>query len=359
MAAVVAIIVIVILLVTGVIGGKKSDTTQQTANLPQATAVPAQNVSSGNVTSNADLSAQLGAEDNELAGLRIDQQVKISDLSINNNLPDEWLNVLLLGADARDLTESCRTDTMMICSISKKTGQVKLTSIARDTAIKFDNIGSYNGTYRINAANFFGGPELAMQTVNEALQMNIQHYVLVNFYGFEYIVEKLGGVDITITQAEMEEINTWQRKQYGVEEKYGYDMSGLEKVLLETYGENTHLNGRQCLAYCRIRKLDSDFSRTERQRNVLSKLKEKLVGMGVMDITSMVVNLQQYFSTNLDINTIVTTAASVLSSNNFSVGQFRVPVNGSYVQETRNEQSMLYDSDWAKNSLELYNFIYE
>ena len=294
-----------------------------------------------------------------MQGLTEEQQVQVEDLSVTQGLPSEWFNVLLLGADARNLEESCRTDTMMICSLNIQTGEVKLTSVARDTAILFENIGQYNGTYRINSANFFGGPELAMKVINEHLDMNIEYYVLVNFYGFEYIVEKLGGVDITITQAEMDEINIWQKKQYGVEEKYGYDMSGLEKELLETYGENTHLNGRQTLAYCRIRKLDSDFSRTERQRTVLTKLKEKLMGKSAMEIVTLAGSLQQYFATNLTIDQIVSVATTVLSSEHLSVEQFRLPVNDTYKQETRNEQSMLYDCDWEKNALELYNFIYE
>ena len=129
--------------------------------------------------------------------------------------------------------------------------------------------------------------------------------------------------------------------------------------MLETYGENTHLNGRQTLAYCRIRKLDSDFSRTERQRTVLTKLKEKLMGKSAMEIVTLAGSLQQYFATNLTIDQIVSVATTVLSSEHLSVEQFRLPVNDTYKQETRNEQSMLYDCDWEKNALELYNFIYE
>ena len=359
-------LVVLVLVVVGIValitmlGGKDDG-----KNVPVS---GTQNTFSGlqDVTSSANgeqtygtLAQWLGDEGSDLQGLTEEQQVQVEDLSVTQGLPSEWFNVLLLGADARNLEESCRTDTMMICSLNIQTGEVKLTSVARDTAILFENIGQYNGTYRINSANFFGGPELAMKVINEHLDMNIEYYVLVNFYGFEYIVEKLGGVDITITQAEMDEINIWQKKQYGVEEKYGYDMSGLEKELLETYGENTHLNGRQTLAYCRIRKLDSDFSRTERQRTVLTKLKEKLMGKSAMEIVTLAGSLQQYFATNLTIDQIVSVATTVLSSEHLSVEQFRLPVNDTYKQETRNEQSMLYDCDWEKNALELYNFIYE
>ena len=106
------------------------------------------------------------------------------------------MNILLLGSDARTENESCRTDTMIICSINTRSGEVKLTSILRDVAVEFNNIGQYNGTYRLNAANYFGGPQLGMKTINECFGMNIQYYAMVDFTSFAIIAEKLGGVDI-------------------------------------------------------------------------------------------------------------------------------------------------------------------
>ena len=91
----------------------------------------------------------------------------------------------------------------------------------------------------------------------------------------------------------------------------------------------------------------------------MTKLKEKLMGKSAMEIVTLAGSLQQYFATNLTIDQIVSVATTVLSSEHLSVEQFRLPVNDTYKQETRNEQSMLYDCDWEKNALELYNFIYE
>ena len=153
------------------------------------------------------LSALLGDEDAALDPLPEDQRVQVDDLSINTTLPEEWLNILLMGSDERTLSESSRTDTMIICSINQSTKEVKLTSIMRDTAVKYDDLGEHNGTYRINAANYFGGPEFAMKTVNECFGMNIQYYAMVNFFGFQRIAEALGGIDVDISEAEMNEIN--------------------------------------------------------------------------------------------------------------------------------------------------------
>ena len=134
----------------------------------------------------------------------------------------------------------------------------------RDIAVDYDDLGAHNGTYRLNAANYFGGPELAMKTINELLGLNIQNYVLVNFTGFTQIVEALGGIEMDITEAERDQINLNAMSQYSIAQAYGWDESNLEStnVILEQYGENVHLNGRQALAYARIRKIDSDWERT-------------------------------------------------------------------------------------------------
>ena len=308
----------------------------------------------------ADISQLLGSEDAVITGLSQDQMIKVENLSITPGLDESWMNILLLGSDARTENESCRTDTMIICSINTRSGEVKLTSILRDVAVEFDDIGQYNGTYRLNAANYFGGPQLAMKTINECFGMNIQYYAMVDFTSFAIIAEKLGGVELTISQEEMEQINLNAKKQAKQAWKAGIDETELAatNVLLETYGENTHLNGRQALAYARIRKIDSDISRAERQRKVLVALMEKVKTRNAQDIMSMAISMFGYIESNLSVDQIISVATSVITSNLAEVDQFRLPVNDSFVQETRREQSMLYDCDWNLNTQQLYSFIY-
>ena len=305
------------------------------------------------------LAEQLASEDYQMTALSEEQMAKVDDLSINTNLPSEWMNVLLLGTDERTLTASARTDSMMICSINTTTGDVKLTSIMRDLAIDYDDIGQYNGTYRINAANYFGGPELAMKTVNEHFGMNIQYYVMVNFFGFQEIAERLGGIEIDITEAEMEQINKLVYQQAKIAYYAGVYETGQEQDLLETYGENVHLNGWQTLAYARIRKIDNDYMRSERQRLVLTKLLDKLKLMNPVDLLGVAQSMMDQVKTNMEFNDIVNTAMTVMSKNVDSVETFRLPVTGTYKEERRNEQDMLYDCDWNSNTTQLYNFIYE
>ena len=306
------------------------------------------------------LAAMLGNAETTIEGLSKDQMTVVEDLSVNSTLPEEWMNVLFLGSDERTLTESARTDSMMICSINTTTGEVKLTSIMRDLAVYYDEIGEYSGTYRINAANFFGGEELAMRVVNECFNLNVEHYVRVNFYGFQQIAQQLGGVEMDITKEEMDEINYRIVEQAYVAYKAGIDESALPNEYLETYGEKTHLDGRQTLAYARIRKLDGgDYARSERQRKVLVALMNKLQGADAATLLGVANAALPHITTNLSPDQILSIALKVLQSGLSDVESMRLPINNSYVQETRDGQDMLYDCDWAKNSSELYYFIYK
>lgn len=132
-----------------------------------------------------------------------EEMVQVDDLSVTAGLDSSWRNILLLGQDSRTTGKSERTDTMVIASINANTGEIKLTSLMRDMYVEIPE----RGTQKINTANYYGGPELAMKTVNENFKLNISEYVIVNFVNFPYIIEKLGGVYEDITEEEMEGIN--------------------------------------------------------------------------------------------------------------------------------------------------------
>lgn len=332
---------------------------EETAQTDDAAASSSAAISaSADAVSQSSLAALLADESADISSLSEAGMVHVSDLSVNTSLPENWMNVLLLGTDERTLNETSRTDTMIICSINTSTGEVKLTSLMRDTAVEYNDLEESNGTYRISAAHFFGGPEYAMKTVNRLLDMNIEHYVSVNFFGFQNIAQALGGIEVNITEAEMQAINKNAVNQAKIAYAAGIDEPTQINEYLETYGPDTHLNGRQTLAYARIRSVDSDFSRAERQRTVLIKLMEKLKGRNILEILSLLNTLSNEVKTNMDVNDIASIAYTVLNSGLSNVDTLRLPVNGSYVEERRNNDAMLYDCDWTTNSRELYNFIY-
>lgn len=304
------------------------------------------------------LAERLADEDAEVEGLSDDQLAQVTNLSINQNLPSDWMNILLLGTDERTMKESARTDTMIICSINKVTGEVKLSSLMRDLNVRLDNIGKNSGDYRLNAAHYFGGAKLAMKTINECFGLNIQYYVRVNFFGFRKIAQALGGIDITITEAEMKEINKRIREQYRFAKRAGIDESDQKYAFLEQAGD-VHLDGAQTLAYARIRKTDNDYERTRRQRTVLNELLKKVKKLNILEFTSLAIANMDQVKTNMEINDILNIAGIVMSNGMGDIESMRLPVNGTYKEEKRNNDSRLWDCDWQANELALYNFIYE
>ncbi len=285
--------------------------------------------------------------------------IKVDDLHITEGLDSNWLNVLLLGSDQRKASEPYRTDTMMICSINRSTGEVKLTSIMRDTAMYMGEFGNQSGLYRMNVACYAGGPEYLMQFLNDNLNLNISSYVMVDFTSFSTIAEQLGGIEIDVSQAEMEEINFNLHRQAKVAYESGMTEEEIYAtyVYLEEYGEGVHLNGPQVLGYARIRKLDTDSLRTERQRKVLIAMLDKLRTRTPQEIMTLAMSLGGYVTTNMSIDDIITVALVVVNSD-LEVEQLRLPVSGSYVQETRDGEAMLYDTNWDMNAAAVHEFVY-
>ena len=193
----------------------------------------------------------------------IDQLLTVDDYAITEGLPDEWLNILLLGTDVRDTTDYGRTDSMIVLSVNLATKEAKLTSFMRDIWVSMHGRSSKG---KLNAACVYGGPELTMRTINENFGLNLRYYALVNLSCMADIIDLLGGLYLDVTEAERKALN-----------KGLFDlssMSGMEE--LEESGEQVLLNGNQAVAFARIRQIDSDYKRTERQRTVLTTIAKRL-----------------------------------------------------------------------------------
>ena len=277
-----------------------------------------------------------------------------SQLEINENLPDHVVNILLLGIDNRqDVTEGGRSDAMLICSINTQDGSIKLTSIARDTAVE---VPGYKSKKRLNTAFKFGskdgdiakGAELAMKTVNRNFQMNIERYVVVNIHGLADIIEALGGVDMELTKGEAQAINY----ELHVKEP----MDDVQRDKLEVADGVQHLDGMEAVTYGRIRNLQgqNDLNRNERQRKLLEALLKKV--MEDMDITkflNLIETALPYGKTNLTADELLSLGMTVLSGSAMQnlasggevVGQFGIPMEKQYGYREFNGESLVYISD--------------
>ena len=215
--------------------------------------------------------------------VEIDESSIHVNSGVDENLKD-YRNIVLLGVDSQDGSFSnTRSDCIIIVSINKKTNDVNLTSVYRDTYVQIDG----HGLDKITHAYAYGGPELAMSTLNKNLDLNITEFVTVNFETVKTVVDSIGGVTIKVTDAEATQI------------------SGLSS------GGTYTLNGEQALAYSRIRKIDSDYQRTERMRTVIEAVFDKVKTLGVSELSNFVDTILPLISTNLSSNEIISMIPSV------------------------------------------------
>ena len=214
-------------------------------------------------------------------------EIDESSIHVNSGVDEklkDYRNIVLLGVDSQDGSFSnTRSDCIIIVSINKKTNDVNLTSVYRDTYVEIDG----HGLDKITHAYAYGGPELAMSTLNKNLDLNITEFVTVNFETVKTVVDSIGGVTIKVTDAEATQI------------------SGLSS------GGTYTLDGEQALAYSRIRKIDSDYQRTERMRTVIEAVFDKVKTLGVSELSNFVDTILPLISTNLSSNEIISMLPSV------------------------------------------------
>lgn len=210
-----------------------------------------------------------------------------ANIELNSGVEQElkdYRNIAIFGLDSRDNSFSnSRSDCIIIVSINKKTNDVKLTSVYRDTYVDIEGYG----LDKITHAYAYGGPELAINTLNKNLDLNITEFVTVNFDTVETIVDSIGGITLTITDSEASQI--------------GFSSGG-------TYT----LDGKEALAYSRIRKIDSDYQRTERMRTVLEAVFNKVKKQELSEISNFVDMVLPHISTNMSTNSIISLVPSAV-----------------------------------------------
>lgn len=211
-----------------------------------------------------------------------------------------YWNIAVFGVDSRDgNTKNALADVQVICSINQKNGDIKLVSVYRDTYLKIDSKGSY---HKINEAYFKGGHKQAVSALEENLDLKIDDYATFNWKAVAQAINVLGGVDIDITQPEFKYINAFITETV--------NSTGIGSTQLASAGPN-HLDGVQAVAYCRLRLMDTDFQRTERQRKVISLALEKAKQADLATRTNLVKAILPQISTSVGIDDVLPLAKNV------------------------------------------------
>lgn len=264
---------------------------------------------------------------------------------------DAWVNILLLGGDSRSETAYERTDSMMILSVNTETLAVKLTSIMRDTWVSFPGM---NRRGKINAANVYGGPELAVQTVNECFGTDIEDYVIINMVNIVRLVDLADGVDIEVTGDELQYINK-HAKGFLTHMGEGYVYDG--EIQLDEATGMTHLNGLMALSYARNRTTDSDYGRVLRQQKVLLALAHQLKGKGLTHLLKNFSDIEDCFETSFSRSEMVYLARKFVNSDPSAVERYRIPADGTY-DSGMQSGTWSIRPNFAKNQQLLHEFIY-
>jgi polyisoprenyl-teichoic acid--peptidoglycan teichoic acid transferase len=279
---------------------------------------------------------------------------KPEELGINEDLEQQLeesgknnvTNIALFGLDQRNIKERGRSDSIMILTVDKEHKKIKLSSIMRDSYVDIDG----HGKDKITHAYAFGGPQLAVKTINENFNLNIKSYVTVNFFGLAKIIDVMGGVTIDVKASEVPVANNYVKEIAKLE--------NVDPPLIKGPGKQV-LNGIQAVSYARNRYTgNGDYERTDRQRRVLSALMEKVKVLGVTKYPSVVSELLPYVLTNMSSVDIVKMGKDVLTSGTTNIGQERFPIDGYCVGKKINGVYYLtYDEAATKD--QMYKFIFE
>ena len=255
------------------------------------------------------------------------------------------LNQLDGTEDTTEFSDDARADAMILVSLNISDHTIRLASIERATGVPI-LLDGYEGQYDWITHTFrYGGAKLTMDTVEDCFNVQVDHYVRVNFNSFVQIVDAVGGVDIDITDLEAKALN-W--------EVPSNSMLIVNKV---EPGLN-HFDGYTALQYARLRKIDSDWKRIERQRTVISAVLDQVKNASVAELDNLLNTVLPLVQTNFTKSEIAALLVQLPGFLGADVEQLSMPLQGTYGVRTGMDDRLMYDPDWAVNIKALQDFLY-
>lgn len=277
----------------------------------------------------------------DIKGITYDENEKEEEPEISYSEVQGITNILLVGIDARDINEPSRSDAILIATIDNNNKNLKFTSIMRDSYVEIKGLGET----KINSAYARGGIGLLIDTIERNFNLKLDKYVVVNFLGFQDIVDALGGIEVNIKDYEIDEMN-----------KYIGEVNENKSPKIESAGVN-HLDGQRALAYTRIRKVgDGSYERTKRQREVMRLIAYKVMDLNVIQYPNILGKISDYIKTNIEPINIINYGYTVSNFQPLNVEELQIPLN-------ELSEGRVYKGSWVllmdkkQNSKILLNFI--
>ena len=281
---------------------------------------------------------------------------------------DDVLNILLIGTDERteavndadafthlnqldgtkdttEFSEDARADSLILVSLDIKDHAIRLVSIERGLGVPI-LLDGYEGEYDWITHTFrYGGAKLTMDTVEDCFNVQVDHYVRINFNSFVQIVNAVGGVDIDITEMEAKALN-WE-----VPSNSMLIVNHLDPGL-------NHFDGYTALQYARLRKIDNDWHRIERQRTVIQAVLDQIQNASVTDLDNLLNTMLPLVQTNFTKTEIAALLVQLPGFLGCDVKQLSMPLQGTYGVRTGMDDRLMYDPDWYVNTTALQDFLY-
>ena len=320
----------------------------------------------GSVSEVGDIDAE---EDQDLDGTGLvhsDDEMEMPEGSPFSD--DNVLNILLIGTDERteavndadafthlnqldgtedttEFSDDARADSMILVSLDIKDHIIRLVSIERGTGVPI-LLDGYEGQYDWITHTFrYGGAKLTMKTVEDCFNVQVDHYVRVNFNSFVQIVDAVGGVDIDITELEAKALN-WEVP------------SNSMLIVNHVDPGLNHFDGYTALQYARLRKIDNDWKRVERQRTVIQAVLDQGQNASVVELDNLLNTVLPLIQTNFTKSEIAALLVQLPGFLGCDVEQLSMPLQGTYGTRTGMDNRLMYDPDWVVNIKALQDFLY-
>lgn len=247
-------------------------------------------------------------------------------------------NILLIGTDerAKTFSNNARADSIMLLSINKNTKKANLVSFERGIGVSVPGKDDDWLTHVFR----YGGANLLMQTIRDYFKVDVDRYVRVNFVTFIKGIDSIGGIDVELSSSEVEYLKN--------ENKLAQNL---------VVGKN-HINGSIALSYSRTRKIDSDWNRIKRQRNVIQAAITQTKDLSVLQLNKMADEVLPLVKTNLQASEISSLLLVAPDFQGVNLGQMTIPMKGTYWNYKSSNGRSLFGVDFKKNAAELHEFLY-